>query len=71
MRVVHSPYGAAFKLHLVFSQRASLVREDVLNLSQVFRDVEGSALHPFVRLLVVQLQILGDEVDLTQLHQLH
>ena len=71
VRVVHSSYSAALKLHLVFCQRACLVREDVLNLSQVFGDVEGPALHPFVWLLVIQLQILGDEVDLAQLHQLH
>ncbi|TNN72563.1 hypothetical protein EYF80_017170 [Liparis tanakae] len=46
-------------------------REEVLDLSEVLRDVQGPTLNPGIQLLVVQRQVIVDEVDLTQLHDLN
>jgi len=70
MRVVLSADGARFELHLVLGERAGLVGEDVLHLPEVLGNVEGAALDPFVRGLVVERQVLVDEVHLQQLDDL-
>lgn len=67
MGVFHPGHGAAAEHHLVFRQRARLVREDVLHLAQILCDVQGSALQVRVRLLVVQIRVLMDEVNLADL----
>lgn len=71
MWIVDPTNSATLELHFVLRESARLVREDILNLTQVFRDVQGPALHRLVRLLVVQLNVLHDEVHLAKLHQLH
>ncbi len=71
VRVLGAHDGASAKHHLVLSEGASLVWEDVFNLSQVLGDVQGLALHAAVRLLIVQIDVIGDEEDLTNLHQLN
>lgn len=70
MRVLHPGHGAAAEHHLVLGQRARLVGEDVLHLAEVLCDVESPALQVGVRLLVIQLHILVDEVHLADLHNL-
>lgn len=40
-----------------------------MDLSQVLCDVQGLALDARVRLLIVQINVVGDEEDLTNLHQ--
>lgn len=42
-----------------------------MDLSQVLCDVQGLALDAGVRLLIVQINVVGDEEDLTNLHQLN
>lgn len=64
MGVLHPGHSAASEHHLVFRQRASLVREDVLHLAQILSDIKCSALQVRVCLLVVQIQVLMDEVHL-------
>lgn len=68
--VLHACHCAAAKNHLVLCQRACLVREDVLHLPEIFCDIKSSALQVRVRLLVVQLHVLMDEVHLADLHNL-
>lgn len=67
MGVLHPCYGAAAKDHFVLCQRACLIREDVLHLAKILCDIKSSALQVRVRLLVVQLHVLMDEVHLTDL----
>lgn len=42
-----------------------------MDLSQVLCDVQGLALDAGVRLLIVQIDVVGDEEDLANLHQLN
>lgn len=63
--------GASAKHHLVLSEGARLIWEDVLDLSQVLCDVQGLTLDAAVRLLIIQVNIVHDEKDLTNLHQLN
>ena len=56
--------------HLIFRQGASFIREDHLDLAQVFGDVESAADHRLVLLFVVQISVLSDEVYLTHLDKL-
>lgn len=63
--------GASAKHHLVLSEGASLVWEDVFDLSQVLCDVQGLTLDATVCLLIVQINVIRDEEDLTNLHQLN
>lgn len=70
MWVLGAHDGASAEHHLVLCEGASLVREHVFNLPQVLGDVEGLTLHTAVCLLVVQINVISDEEDLTNLHQL-
>lgn len=67
MGVLHPCHSAAAKHHLVLRQRARLVREDVLHLAEILGDIQSSALQVRVRLLVVQIHVLMDEVHLADL----
>lgn len=71
MRVLHPRHGAATEHHLVVRQRARLVRKDVLHLAQILSDIQSPALQVRVRLLVIQIHVLMDEVDLADLHDLN
>lgn len=71
MGVLGAHDGASAKHHLVLCQSPGLVREDVLDLPQVLRDVQGLALDAAVGLLVVQIHVIRDEEDLADLHQLN
>lgn len=71
MRIFHPIYTAAAEHHLVLCQSSRLIREQILDLTQVLSDVEGPALDPGVQLLVIQGQVVVDEVDLAQLHNLN
>lgn len=71
MRVFHPEDTAAAEHHLVLCQSSRLIGEQVLDLTQVLSDVEGPALDPGVQLLVVQGQVVVDEVDLAQFHDLN
>lgn len=55
MRIFNPIDAAAAEHHLVFCQRSRLIREQVLDLTQVLRDVKGPALDPRVQLLVVKV----------------
>lgn len=68
VRVLHPGHCAAPEHHLVFRQRARLIREDVLHLAQILGDIKRPALQLGVRLLVVQIHVLMDEVHLADLH---
>lgn len=70
MRVLHPKDTAAAEHHLILRQSSCLVGEQVLDLTQVLSDVEGPALDPGVQLLVVKGQVVVDEVDLAQFHDL-
>lgn len=63
--------GASAEHHLVLRQSASLVWEDVFDLPQVLRDVQGLALDAAVGLFIVQIHVISDEEDLADLHQLN
>lgn len=56
---------------MVLRQCASLVRKDVLNLAQVFADVERPALEWCVRRSIVHVTVPVDEVDLDELDYLN
>lgn len=71
MGVLHPSHSAAAKHHLVLRQRACLVREDVLHLAEILSDIKSSALQVRVRLLVIQLHVLMDEVHLADLDNLN
>lgn len=70
MRVLRAHDGAPAEHHLVLGESAGLVGEDVLDLPEVLGDVQRLALDASVRLLVVEVDVVGDEEDLTDLHQL-
>lgn len=70
MRIFYARHSAPSENHLILSQRAGFVREDILDLPQVLRDVQSPALQLGVGLLVVQLQVLVDEVHLAHLDDL-
>lgn len=70
VRVLHPCHCAAAEHHLVLGQRARLVREDVLHLAEVLCNIKSPTLQVGVRLLVVQLHVLVDEVHLADLHNL-
>lgn len=70
VRVLRAHDGAPAEHHLVLGESARLVGEDVLDLPQVLGDVQRLALDVRVRLLVVEVRIVGDEEDLADLHQL-
>lgn len=63
--------GTSPKHHLVLSKGASLVGEDVFNLTQVLCDLQGLTLQAAVGLLIIQIDIISDEEDLTNLDQLN
>lgn len=71
VRVLNPINTAAAEHHLVLRQSSRLISEEVLDLAQVLRDVQGPTLNPGIQLLVVQRQVIVDEVDLTQLHNLN
>lgn len=70
MGILAAHDGAAPEHHLVLGQRPRLVREEVLDLSQVLRDVEGPALNGRIGLFIVQVEVVVQEEDLPKLHQL-
>lgn len=71
MRILHAKNTAATKHHLVLCQGSRLIGKHVLDLTQVLCDVESPTLDPGVLLFVVHVQVVMDEVDLTQLHDLN
>lgn len=68
VRVFHSCHSTASKHHLVFCERAGLIRKDVLHLAEVFCDVQSSALQMRVRLFIVELSVLMNKIHLAYLH---
>lgn len=68
--VLGSHDGASPKHHLVLSQGACFVWEDVFNLPQVLCDVQSLTLYAAVSLLIVQINIISDEENLANLDQL-
>lgn len=71
MGILHPKDATAAEHHPVFCESSCLVREQVLNLSQVLSDIEGPTLDPGIQLLIVKGQVIVDEVDLTQFHNLN
>lgn len=71
MGVLSAHDGAPAEHHLVLRQSASFVREDVLDLPQVLRDVEGLTLDAAVALFIVQVHVISDEENLADLHHLN
>ncbi len=69
--IVPPSNGAATKHHLVLRQRSRLIREDVLDLSEILVDIEGTALEGSIRGSIVHLPVPVDEVDLNELDDLH
>ena len=71
MRVVLSTHSTTPKHHLIFSESASLVGEDVLDLAQVFIDVQSPAHQGPVIGSMVHAEVPANEVDLDQFDYLH
>lgn len=71
MRILAAHDGTTPEHHLVLGQRPRLVGEDVLDLAQVFSDVEGSTLNGHISLLIIQVKVVVQEEDLPELHQLN
>ena len=63
--------GTTSEHHLVLGQRSCFVGEDVLDLTQVLSDVEGSTLNGQVSLFIIQVKVVVQEEDLPELHQLN
>lgn len=70
VRIVHSSNRTASEVHFVLCESSSLVREDVLDLSEILRDVERPTLEGAVQGGVVHLLVPVDEVDLNNLDNL-
>ena len=68
---VDSADGTPPEHHHVLSQRARLVTEQLLRSPQLLTDVEGAALGTPPWPGVVQVDVLLQQVDVAQLHQLH
>lgn len=71
VREFSSHYSTAPEHHFILSQCPRLVREDILDLSQVLCDIKSTALDPRVLLLIIQVQVLSDEEHLANLYQLN
>lgn len=71
VRILVAHDGATPEHHLVLGQRPRLVREDVLDLTQVLRDVEGPTLNGQIGLFIIQVKVVVQEEDLPELHQLN
>ena len=70
VRIFYASHSAPSENHLILCQSASFIREDILDLPQVLRDVQSPALQLGVGLLIVQLQVLVDEVHLAHFNDL-
>ncbi len=55
VRVLRSCNSAAEEQHAVLCEGPGLVREQVLDLSKIFCDVQRSALHSCVQYWVIQI----------------
>lgn len=55
VRVLGSCHSAAAEQHAVLCEGSRLVREQVLDLSKIFSDVQRSALHSCVQYWVIQI----------------
>ena len=67
MWVVNSTHRTAPEGHLVLCECASLVREDVLDLSEILSDIEGSALKGLVCGSIIHFLVPIDEIYLNEL----
>lgn len=70
MAVLCTHDTASPEYHLVLGKSACLVRKDILDLPEVLCDIERSALHAPVCLLIIQVDIISDEEDLPHFDQL-
>lgn len=63
--------GTTPEHHLVFRQGPCFVREDVLDLAQVFGNVEGSTLNGQISFFIIKVKVVMKEVHLPKLYQLN
>lgn len=70
MRILHARDAAAAEHHLVLCERAGLVGEDILDLAQILCDVQCPALDSGGQAPTVEVNVILDEVYLSQLDDL-
>lgn len=68
MTVVKACHTASPKNHLILSERSCLIRKEVLNLSKVLGDIQGSALNSRIHFLIVEIHITLNKIYLSKLH---
>lgn len=71
VRILAAHDGATSEHHLVLCQGPRLIGEDVLDLAQVLRDIEGSTLNGQIGLFIIQVKVIVQEEHLPELHQLN
>lgn len=64
MVVVGASHGTTSEYHSIFRQRASLIAENVLNLSQLFRNIHRSTFSALVRLRIVEIEAVVNNKNL-------
>lgn len=68
MAVVKACHTTSSKNHLVLCESSCLIRKEVLNLSKILSDVQGSALNSRIHLLIVEIHVALNKIYLSQLH---
>lgn len=70
MVIVDTVHRATPKEHLVFRQRARLVGENMLHLSELFGDIHGTTFAALICLHVEHFDVIMDMIHLQDLAQL-
>ena len=68
-RVIDATDRTALEDHPILRQRPCLVGEDVFDLAEIFIDVQRPTQNALIARFVVQVKVVRDEVDLSQLHE--
>ena len=68
MAVIKACHTTSSKNHLVLSEGSCFIRKEVLNLSKILSDVQGSALNSRTHFLIVEIHIALNKIYLAKLH---
>lgn len=68
MAVIKACHTTSSKNHLILSEGSCLIRKEVLNLSKILGDVQGSALNSRIHFLIVEIHITLNKIYLSKLH---
>lgn len=68
MAVIKACHTTSSKNHLILSEGSCFIRKEVLNLSKILSDVQGSALNCRTHFLIVEIHIALNKIYLSKLH---